>query len=96
MRVWLSYLVWLVMEIGSIDDFSGLADVVEKYGIYFYVDAVRRSCILLQDPQEQIAGIERADSVIHHRRQAFHCHGVKCLAVEESPDQGTSSTCTLT
>ncbi len=56
-------------ETGTIDPLPAMADICEKYGVHFHVDAAWGGPVLLSETHDRLlAGIERADSV------AIDCH----------------------
>eukprot|EP00450_Noctiluca_scintillans_P030850 CAMPEP_0194550746 /NCGR_PEP_ID=MMETSP0253-20130528/95865_1 /TAXON_ID=2966 /ORGANISM="Noctiluca scintillans" /LENGTH=546 /DNA_ID=CAMNT_0039398191 /DNA_START=1882 /DNA_END=3522 /DNA_ORIENTATION=- len=75
-------------ETGSIDDLAGLADVAEKHGIHFHVDAAWGGPALFsKDLRKKMAGIERADSVtIDGHKQLFVPMGSGVLVLK-NPEQ---------
>lgn len=50
-------------ETGMVDDLNGLADLAEKYGIYYHVDAAYGGGFILSRANYLFKGINRADSI---------------------------------
>jgi len=60
-------------ETGTIDPINEIADICQKYGIHFHVDAAWGGPTLLSDKYKSLlSGIERADSVIVDGHKQFY------------------------
>lgn len=59
-------------ETGSIDDLESIADICQKYNIWFHVDAAWGGAMILgRDTRSMLKGIERSDSIIFDGHKLF-------------------------
>jgi len=70
---------------GAIDDLSVMADIAEKYHLWFHVDAAYGGFFMLTDHGKQLMeGIRRADSVcIDPHKSLFFPYGTGALLVKD-------------
>lgn len=70
---------------GAVDDLSRLADVAERHGLWFHVDAAYGGFFLLTDRgREVLRGIDRADSVVlDPHKGLFLPYGTGALVVKD-------------
>ena len=71
---------------GAVDDLNALADIAEKYRLWFHVDAAYGGFFMLTQKGKSIMkGIERADSIcLDPHKSLFLPYGTGCLLVKHS------------
>ena len=75
-------------ERGSIDPLQDMADIAEKHGIYFHVDAAWGGALAFSDlHHDKLKGIEKADSITFcGHKQLFLPQGIS-VCLFKNPDQ---------
>ena len=73
-----------ITDVGAIDPLDKLADVAEKYNLWFHVDGAYGGFFMLADEtKDQFKGIERSDSlVIDPHKGMFLSYGTGAVLVK--------------
>jgi len=71
---------------GAIDDFNGLADIAEKYDLWFHIDgAFGAYANMIEEYNEEMAGYNRADSVAFDLHKWMYLpYEIGCILVRDA------------
>lgn len=71
-------------DTGAVDPLEALADITEKHGLWFHVDAAYGGFFILTDKKHLFMGIERADSlIVDPHKGLFLPYGVGAVLVKD-------------
>jgi len=73
---------------GSIDPMNEMAEIAEKYGLWFHVDGAYGASILISDIYKNLVkGLERADSFSwDFHKWALQTYSCSCIIVKDKPN----------